>query len=347
MTKKITINQIAQLAQVAPSTVFKALNNQKGVNPILRKKIQTIAEEAGYKSKSQKNSAKIKRVFAVFPNPEKEDSTFYATIWKGMKKRAEELASSGFEMKEVFFNGTDQDQLLVLEDILENHCDNLDGLVTLIWDEMKFLDILEKFSTKGIPIFTITSDAPSSVRVASSRANAYKAGRLAAEYLGSIVSHTGSVIITGTIRNIHAHEQTVRGFLDQMVQTNPAIQVYEIYENKNNPQKLIDSINNFINKFPDICGIYANNARTTSTIGKLLQHSPKRDQIKIVGTEVFNESCEYVKDGIIDALIDENPFGQGYDGISIVYNSICKKENVNPIHYVHIGLVLQNNLPSV
>lgn len=344
MSKKTTINDIASTVGVAPSTVCKALNGMKGVTDSNRLRIQQVAEEFGYIGRRGKNRCSDKIVAVLFPDPSVSGFEFYGMIWNGIRSRSSELSGVGLSIIEFMFNGIIEDQLSMLKKILESKDLTIDCLVTLIWDENPFLEVLDEYTKKGIPVFTITSDAPSSSRISSIRSNPYQTGRLAAEYLGSTIPNHGSVIITGTKRNAFSHGKVVRGFIDQMALTNPDIQVIELYENKNGSKDLCQVLMKMIESVPDIRGIYANNARMTSLIGQLLLHNPKRNELKIVGSEVSEDSVFYLNNGVINALIDEQPFNQGYHGMSLLYDYLCKGIHLKQTYYVSLNMVLQNNV---
>lgn len=344
MTGKVTLSDIAKAAGVAVGTVHKALNDQKGVKSEKRAEIKALAEEMGYRERT--NQLKEKNVLALFPSPQKEDSYFYQYIWKGIDKRASELSGKGLNIIRETFDGTIEDQLAKLEKLLEEKRDILDGLVTIIWDENRFLDIIEKYAESGIKVFTVSADAPFSRRFASVIINHYRTGKLAAEYLGSVINGSGKVIITGTRRDIGSHSQIVRGFFNQMSMSNPDIQIIELYETKSHPEKLVETLSDFLSGFPDIKGIYINNARTTALIGSFLSHSKYKNQLKIVGSELFKESVNLMKQEVFCALIDQQPFKQGYEGIELAYETLVLESKIDTMNYIDNNLYLLNNLPS-
>ena len=344
MVGKVTLNDIAKAAGVAVGTVHKALNDQKGVNSEKRAEIKALAEELGYRERSAK--IREKNVVALFPAPKGDDSYFYQYIWKGIDRRASELRGKGLNLIKETFDGTMEDQLAKLNSILEESGDSLSGLVTIIWDENMFLDIIEKYDEKGIKVFTVSADAPFSHRFASVIINHYRTGKLAAEYLGSVINGSGKVIITGTRRDIGSHSQIVRGFFNQMSMSNPDIQIIELYETKSHPEKLVETLSDFLEGFPDIKGIYINNARTTALIGSFLAHSKYKNQLKIVGSELFKDSINLMKQEVFCALIDQQPFQQGYEGIDLAYETLVLGNKIETMNYINNKLYLFNNLPS-
>lgn len=81
-------------------------------------------------------------------------------------------------------------------------------------------------------------------------------------------------------------------------------------------------------------------------LGNFLLHHPKRDELMVIGTEVFKESVHYMKQGVFNALIDQKPFEQGYQCLSMAFDVIVRGLKVNMINYVSDSLFLLNNLPK-
>ena len=344
MENKITLQQISQATGVAVSTVSKALKGQKGIKKEKRQEIIETAEKMGYIKRSIKEDSK--NVLAFFPSPEGEDKYFYQFVWKGVKAKAFETQGLGLKVIEETFDGTITNQKSVLKGLIHDNPNNIDGIVTIIWDENEFADILDECYEKGIEVFTVSSDAPYSRRIATVLSNPYRKGRLAAEYLGAVIQGSGKVIIAGTRRDIINHAQEVRGFINQMSISNPDIQIVELYESKEYPDKIWETLFDLLKSLPDVKGIYANNARMTKLLGKHILHSPYKDKLKIVGSEIFQESIEYMKKEVFCALIDQKPYEQGYKGIDLAYQYLVKKNNVSQINYVTSNLYLRNNLPD-
>ena len=344
MDDKITLQKISKATGVAVSTVSKALKGQKGVKKDKRQEIISTAEKMGYvKSTIKENS---KTLLVVFPSPEGEDRYFYQYIWKGIRDKVFETQGLGLKVIEKTFDGSIYDQKIILKAMLHDNNINIDGIVTIIWDENEFAEILDECYEKGIEVFTISSDAPYSRRIATVLSNPYRKGRLAAEYLGAVIHGNGKVIIAGTRRDILNHAQEVRGFFNQMSISNPNLQIIELYESKEYPEKTWDTLLDFLKSLPDVKGIYANNARMTKLLGMHILHSPYKDRLKMVGSEIFQESIEYMKKDVFCALIDQKPYDQGYKGIDLAFQYLVKKKNVSQINYVTNNLYLRNNLPD-
>ena len=66
MEKKITLQDIANTANVTVATVHKALHNKKGVSPEKREEILALANSMNYYTESS-SAQKTYKIAAVFP----------------------------------------------------------------------------------------------------------------------------------------------------------------------------------------------------------------------------------------------------------------------------------------
>ncbi|MCI6673044.1 MAG: LacI family DNA-binding transcriptional regulator [Spirochaetaceae bacterium] len=346
MAEKTTLSDIAELAHVAPGTVYKALAGSKGVSEAKRKEIITLAHSLNYVV-GAKACNEQKTIVALFPAPLGVDQYFYQYVWAGIIHREAELADAHFHIIKITFDGTQADQLAKLDKIYELYHHTMKALVTIIWEESPFLSMLKRFTDNGIQLFTVSADAPHSGRTACIMADAYKTGRLAAEYLGSVVNGPAHVVIIGTKRDSANHGLVVRGFYDELDSVNPQLQIIELYESKQYPEKLFETLEDLLEKLPDIKGIYANNARTTIKVVSLVHAYKKDRQLIVVGSELFKQSKEALGAGYLDAIIDQGAYKQAYDAISTAFQVLAKDAKVPTLETIGDNLYLRNNVPSL
>ena len=343
MIEKPTLQDIAKMTGVTPATVHKALNNLKGVSEKKKKEILSVAAALNY-TVSKTIAAPKRTVVALFPAPIGEDKIFYQFIWSGLERREEELPKDSLRIIKITFNGTVSDQIEKMEQIYSLYKDHINGLMTVIWDEDRTIPLIRKYTEAGIRVYTVASDAPHSERVSSMMVDPLRTGKLAAEYMGSVLSDFCRVIVIGTKRDALNHASIVRGFFDQMSITNPKIQIIEIYESKEYPERLLDSLNEFLTKFDDIKGIYANNARTTARL--IEAYKGRERKILFLGSELFSDSMKAVEDGVIQAVVDQNAFKMAYDSVTNIYNNLVLGREIPEINHIPCSLYLRNNLPE-
>ena len=91
---KLTINEIAEIAQVAKSTVSKALNGQKGVSKEKRKQILALAEELNYEASASAQALASSRSGSIgILIPQQEDYSLSGAYWSAIITSVAQIAN--------------------------------------------------------------------------------------------------------------------------------------------------------------------------------------------------------------------------------------------------------------
>lgn len=344
MSKRVTLQDVAKTAGVTVSTAHKALHGQKGVSEKKRREILEVAASLGYVREQQAQEKNV-RVAAVFPKPVHENKYFYRRLWQGIRERTQQLSSARFSVQEYMFEGAAAQQLELLEQLYREKAGELEALLTIIWNEREYTDLIDRFTQAGVKVFTVSADAPSSRRVSSIMTNPNRTGRLAAEFLGPRIPAEGRVVLIGTRRDTINHAQIVHGFSSEMQEIHPAVEIMELYESVQYPEKLCQTLIGLLRSFDDIRAVYANNARATAGLCKALNRGDISPDIQILGSECFAESAEQLKNGMLCGILDQNAYQQGFMGLSAVFDSLVLEKQVPPLCEICPALYLKNNLP--
>jgi ribose transport system substrate-binding protein len=86
----------------------------------------------------------------------------------------------------------------------------------------------------------------------------------------------------------------------------------------------LQAAEDMLTKNKDVQGFYACNAPTAVAAHQALQ-TQKRTEIKMVGFDAEKALVDGLKSGEIDALIVQNPYKMGYEGVKAVVMSIQGK----------------------
>lgn len=341
MDYKPTLEQIALQAEVTVSTVHKALYNKKGVSPEKKRQILEIAEAYHY-NKNNPLYHKAHHFAVVFPIPEGDNVYFYQPLWEGIRKKGEELSDFNIHLTEFYFT-TSQEQNSILADFLADNQRTFDAVITIVWEEEGTKDLINQLVDQGTQVFSVSADAPTSKRSATVTTDHYRTGRLAAEFLGTILPEGSRTIILGSKRDPLNHQRSVRGFYDQMQEISPSTEIIECYDSSLYPERILNTLREMIASFKNVRAVYSNNARTTHAI---CSASPAfAPNIKLVGSELFPGSQQALSQGVLTAVIDQNAFQQGYKGVETAFSQVvCSKQCGEQI-LVPVNLLLRNSLP--
>ena len=171
----------------------------------------------------------------------------------------------------------------------------------------------------------------------------YTVGRTAAELISHYSKPDSSVLVALGHEKIPSHSLTVKGFKDY-IQKNSTRKIYDIKAYSSQNEVYQETIKT-ITQNSGIKSIFSCNARNTVTICRAISDLNKQDEIVIVGSDLFDESAGLLRDGVLDIILDKDPYQQANLGISTLFNKIVK--NIDPIRKeVLIGptIIIKSNL---
>lgn len=177
----------------------------------------------------------------------------------------------------------------------------------------------------GIPVYTFNSETEKeSKKTAFVGQDLYNAGVLVGETLADLMGGEGQVgIITGYY-SVHAHELRRQG-IEEALGKVEGIEIVGDVENHDSGDEAYTAAKNFITANPDIKGI-AVTAGGPHGAAKAIEELGLQDQITLVSFDTTDEIVSYLKKDVIDATVDQDPYGQGADPIVLAYNHVITGE---------------------
>lgn len=101
-----------------------------------------------------------------------------------------------------------------------------------------------------------------------------------------------------------------------------------------------------LEKQPDIDCIVGLNLPSTTGVAKAVKEMGLGGKVHVIGIDSAREQIEYMEQGIIDALVVQNPFYMGYFGIKTAVQ-IARKQKVEPIIYSQTEVITIDNIYSL
>lgn len=198
-----------------------------------------------------------------------------------------------------------------------------------------------------IPIIAFDSGSEYQGIEALCSTNNADAAQTAAVKLGSLMEGSGEVALFVHDSKSTTAKEREQGFLAKMAESNPEIQVVNVYrmdefeemakliaEEKSTPEAPVtaesiteDDVMAYIfEKNPNIKGCFTTNRTTTQKVVKYLD-TLGEEQIHVVGFDGGAEQIELLKDGKIDGLVVQNPYGMGYATVVASVRSVMQMGN--------------------
>ena len=248
------------------------------------------------------------------------------SYWLTVKLGAEAAAAK--KNATIVFNGPAQETDVTGQvDVVNNEITaGVNAIVLAACDQNALLTPAEKAVKAGIPVVTIDSGLnplkdPSYEYIATDNV---AAGMKAADALASAMGGTGKVGVLGFIKGAASNDQRIQGFL-QGIKKYPGIQVVATLYDDSDTGKAVNQATNMLTGNPAITGIFAANQPGGQGAASFLKQSGKVGKVKVVSFDGSNDEITDLKDGILQALVVQNPYQMGYEGVMAAIDAINKK----------------------
>ncbi|MEK6781169.1 MAG: substrate-binding domain-containing protein [Bacteroidota bacterium] len=345
-TKNIGIKDIARLAGVSRGTVDRVLHNRGRVSKDSVQKVMKVMDEIEYKPNliaRSLGSNKKYRIIALIPDPASDP--YWAQSNQGIIQAQTEWSHYGIIIEPYHFDQYNKGSYKKrIQDALTTR---VDGIVTapIFYDEA--LLVFELLNKGGIPYVLFNTNIPEAHPLSFIGQDLFHSGQVGAEllYLGQ---HTGGKLVVLHIdedihNSLHLLEKE-RGFRDYFKQKEKLR--FEINEFNLSPMDPL-----FSNQFNDLLnddllrGIFVSTSKGTSVVASFLQKHGKND-IRLVGYDMLDENLKYLRSGIIDFLINQNPKRQASLSVSHLVNHLMFKKKAPDMDLFPLEVITRQNLDS-
>ncbi len=312
----ITINKIAELAGVSRGTVDKVLHNRPGVSDDVRAKINRILEEAAYKpNRIGKALANFnnRRTIGIIVTP--EDNPFIEDIKKGIYQAYGEISDFGLDIDYMAMTSNDPGELAGLIRLLMER--RVSALMVPTYDSAEVREALGLAAAAGIAIATFLSDLPGIQRICFVGHDLEKGGRVAGQLMGKMLRGGGRVAILSGPSNMTAHRKRVGSFCEEIGTYRPAITITETIDISDSDAKGYRVTGRLLAEHPDLAGLYITGAGVAG-ICRAIVEAGRAGKVRVVCFDFVPTTKEYVKDGVIDFAIGQDPFFEGYTPVKVL-----------------------------
>lgn len=187
-----------------------------------------------------------------------------------------------------------------------------------------------------IPIVSFDSGSEYQGVVATCATNNLEAAKTAAVKLSSILDESGEVAVFVQDSQSMSARDREKGFRDEIAASHPNIQIVDVYymDQLEEKAKVIaeernaakaegeeeiqaetltqeDVVKYILEKHPNLKGVYATNLDTTKLVTDVLTEL-EREDLNVVGFDGGNSQMKLLKEGKVNGLIVQNPYGMGY-----------------------------------
>lgn len=337
MDKKHTIKDIAKLAGVSKGTVDRVLHERGKVSSKALEKVNEVLKVIDYEpnfiARNLKNN-KNYRICILLPDPKIDP--YWIPCLNGIDDAKKEFKVYNLVIETFYFNPEEKKSFLKAnEEVLKFSPDAV--LVAPLFHK-EAVEIIKKYDSLNIIVNTFNNQVDSVLVKSFVGQDLFKSGRVAAKLLDSITNfgQIAIVHIDETYKNAVYIQEKERGFRDYFEEKEDS--KYTITTLKLKNPNIENNFNIFLNENPDLTAIFI----TTSKVYQLAKiiNEIDHEKISVVGYDLIDENIIYLKQGIIDFLINQNPKRQVYLGVCslvehFLFNKSNSQKNLLPIDIIN------------
>ncbi|SPT71649.1 D-allose-binding periplasmic protein precursor [Anaerobiospirillum thomasii] len=148
-------------------------------------------------------------------------------------------------------------------------------------------------------------------------------GRMGAQYIIDQIGGKGKVAIIEGKAGTKSGEDRRQGATDAFKAAAPGIELVESQPADWDRTRAYDIATNYLNKYPDLKGIYACN--DTMAMGALAAVNASGKKVIVVGTDGNSDAVESVKNGELGATVRQRPDEIGARGVQLLIEAVNAK----------------------
>jgi LacI family transcriptional regulator len=317
----LSIKQLAERAGVSRGTVDRALNNRPGINPAVKAQILRLAEAEGFRCNRAGRMLGLRKTpLKIGVQMPAQGNEFFLDVQRGLEQAAAELADYGLTLSvrttKGYHSQTQIDQIRGLVN------EGIHGLILVPIDRPEIHALLDQLAGQGLPVICCNTDVTSGRRLCYVGNDYVRSGRIAAGLLGLIADGRPfpTVIVTGSVQML-GHNQRVDGFNQVIRRNSPNITVSDLLENQDDDVLSYTRVRQVLAREPAPAALYLTAGGVAGACRALAEVRPARP-VKLVCFDQVPGTRAYQQSGLITALIDQEPFRQGYESVRLLFEHL-------------------------
>lgn len=291
-----------QSAPDTPSDAAPAAKERAGASPATTDEAAAPAQKDGY-------------TIAVIPKGLSHQ--FWATV-----KAGAEAAGAEFNAK-ILWNGPDKEteiarQIEIVEDMVSS---GVDAIVMAACDQNALIGVLEEANKKDVTVVTIDSGVESNIPVSFVATDNIAGAKEAAHELARLIGDNGEVGLIPFVPGAATSDLREQGFREGIAE-HANISLVATNYSYSDPAKGMSVLQDMLTANPNIKGVFAANEPGAIGAAQAVAAEDKVGVVKIVAFDASDQEIDALMKGSLQALIVQNPFKMGYEGVRAAVRSM-------------------------
>ena len=205
-------------------------------------------------------------------------------------------------------------------------------------------------AAKSVKIIGIDSAADSKAFTAFLTTDNVAGGRRAADALAGAIAARygkpdGQVAIITALPGVGSLDQRRQGFKEELAAKYPGLTVIADRIADGQATTALNIMTDLITADPNLKGVFTSNLIMAQGAGQAVAENKLGDKLTLIGFDSDDKLVKLLQDGSIYALIVQDPFRMGYDGVKTAL-SVSKGESVAKDVDTGVNVITKANMTS-
>jgi ribose transport system substrate-binding protein len=241
------------------------------------------------------------------------DSEFWQSMLAGAKK-----AGGDFGVKVGLFGPTSETDVNQQVQLVENAISRgVDAIVIAPNSSDALNNVIERAQKSGIKVVVadtaITTASDGFIGTDNIKA-AEQAGERMCQLAKDAGNESGDVMIASSVAGVQVLKDRDAGFRAGL-KACPGLKVSIVRYNNNDLNTAASQVNDALTANPNLVGIFAANNTSGNGAARAIKDNNAADRIPVVAFDTDPQENAALRDGTIDALVVQNPYFFGYQGV--------------------------------
>jgi ribose transport system substrate-binding protein len=263
---------------------------------------------------------------------------FYITMDCGARQAAEELGVNYSVQGPNEFDPTEQ--IPIVEAVVAQQPD---AILIAPTERTALIGPLQQAQDAGITVVLVDTivDDPN-IGISRIATDNVEGGRVAGETLVDLIGGEGTVFVNTTQPGVSTVEERQQGF-EEVIEGEPGIEYLGAEFNNDDPTRAAQITSAVLADNPDLAGIFATNLFSAEGAATALREAGAQEQVQIVGFDASPGQVDQLEEGLVQALVAQNPREIGFQGVQTAVAALRGEEYEEEIT-TPLTVVTQDNL---
>ena len=272
-------------------------------------------------------------------------SNFWQIVLAGARKAGKDL---GVKVPEL--GAQSESDINGQISILENAVSEKPAAIVISPTQFKALGQPIDEAAKKCIIIGIDSAADSKAFTSFLQTDNVQGGRAGADALAAAIQAKygkpeGDVALITSIPGVGSLDQRAKGFKEEIKAKYPGLKLVADKVTDGMATTALNIMTDLITANPNLRGVFASNLIMAQGAGQAIAENKVADKIKLVGFDSDDKLVKLLKDGNIAALIVQDPYRMGYDGVKTAL-AASKGEKVPPTVDTGVNTITKENMDT-